>query len=77
LPIWVLLITLLLPFLISKILKFYFSKSKFKKGDIVTIKGSSTPYFVIGYAILNKSVLEIRHFEKDAIFYHESFLEIV
>jgi hypothetical protein len=75
-PVWLLILLFFVPFLIEKILRFYFKKSRFKKGDIVFIKGSSTPYFVIGFAFLNKTVLQIRHFEKEPIFYHQSFLEI-
>lgn len=73
-PVWGLVLLFFAPFLLAKIYVFYYHKSIFKVGDTVLIRGASTPYFVIGYAFLNKQVLQIRHFQKDPIFYHESFL---
>lgn len=76
-PVWLLFILLFMPFLLAKIYTFYYLKSMFKIGDTVLIKGSSTTYFVIGYAFLNKRVLKIRHFHREPIFYHESFLTLL
>lgn len=74
-PVWALVLLFFVPFVVVKYYGFYYGKSVYKRGDVVCITGSSTPYFVIGFAFLNKTVLQIRHFEKEPIYYHESFLE--
>ena len=75
LPVWAVLLLIVLPFFMAQVLKFYFKKANYQIGEIVRLRGNSMPYFVVGYGWLNKRIIKIRHYNHDAIFYHDTFLE--